>query len=522
VAEILEQQVGVPAVELLAYHFGRSGEQQKALRYLELAGDRAREQAALDAAAGYYRDVVARLDALGRTADVVRVREKLGDVLAAAMQTGAALEVLEQAAAALRRRGDVESLGRVLARIGWTYYLRATVADCEAGIACLQPVLAALEARGPSQSLAAVYRALSAIHSNLGTFDQGLAAAERAAAVARALDDDSLLAEAELWRGYALTQLGQVAAGLAVMEECGKLAEAVGNVTIQCYVQWATAAFYEQRGEFARARQAAGHGLTIGERLADSHAILHSTIRLGAVAFFDGHWAQARRYFERLNTPTDRNSDWTRGAQLLELGRLCMAEGAWEQATRHLEDCTSFTRDCGDLIMVRLAQSYLAERDLLQGRPEMALARLAPLLDRAGVQEDVVTRHVLPVLAWTHLESGQTDEAARVIADAIRRAREGTYRLTLVGALRVQALVALRQGTVQSAVDALEEGLQLARAMPYPHGEGRLLEVYGRLQMAHGHLEAARERLVAALAIFRQLGAHKDVERTEQMLAALG
>jgi hypothetical protein len=57
--------------------------------------------------------------------------------------------------------------------------------------------------------------------------------------------------------------------------------------------------------------------------------------------------------------------------------------------------------------------------------------------------------------------------------------------------------------------------------MPYPHGEGRLLEVYGRLHLAGGEPTAARERLEAALAVFRRLGARKDIERTERLLATL-
>jgi hypothetical protein len=37
-----------------------------------------------------------------------------------------------------------------------------------------------------------------------------------------------------------------------------------------------------------------------------------------------------------------------------------------------------------------------------------------------------------------------------------------------------------------------------------------------------GELLAARERLNEALAIFRRLGARKDIERTEQLLATFG
>ena len=68
-------------VEALAYHYGRSDAPDKALVYLEAAGDRARAQAALAAAADYYRELAERLHALGRVHDEARIQEKLGAVL---------------------------------------------------------------------------------------------------------------------------------------------------------------------------------------------------------------------------------------------------------------------------------------------------------------------------------------------------------------------------------------------------------------------------------------------------------
>jgi len=67
----------------------------------------------------------------------------------------------------------------------------------------------------------------------------------------------------------------------------------------------------------------------------------------------------------------------------------------------------------------------------------------------------------------------------------------------------------------------LEEGLTLAHSMPYPYAEAHLLHVYGAMHAQRGEPEPARERLEAALAIFRRLGARKDAERVEQALADL-
>jgi tetratricopeptide (TPR) repeat protein len=208
---------------------------------------------------------------------------------------------------------------------------------------------------------------------------------------------------------------------------------------------------------------------------------------------------------------------------LLDLGRLRLAQGDWEEGSRYLEESsTIFERwGWGQRFALRAAQSLLAERDILVGHPDVARGRLVPLLDRDGVEEHLVTTSVLPVLAWAYLELGDMDRGAQLVADAIRRARAQNYRLGLAEALRVQAMLALRQGRWEEAERALEEGLALARSMPYPRGEGRLLQVSGEMHAQKGEPEPARERLEAALAIFDRLGARKDAEWTQQAITDL-
>ena len=63
--------------------------------------------------------------------------------------------------------------------------------------------------------------------------------------------------------------------------------------------------------------------------------------------------------------------------------------------------------------------------------------------------------------------------------------------------------------------------MALARSMPYPYAEARLLHMYGRLHIQKGEPQAAREQLEAARAIFARLGARMDTERVEQALDVL-
>src|SRR5262249_15183405 len=119
---------------------------------------------------------------------------------------------------------------------------------------------------------------------------------------------------------------------------------------------------------------------------------------------------------------------------------------------------------------LRWTQMTLAERDLLDGYPYEACARLEPLLDRGRYQETDVTR-LLPFLAWAYLELGEEPRAQATAHQAIARARAQHMCPALSDGLRVQALLSVRQHCWGEAQGTLEEALMLCRAMPYPWAE---------------------------------------------------
>jgi predicted ATPase/DNA-binding XRE family transcriptional regulator len=114
VAEVLEATVPAPAVSVLAYHYAQSDEQDKAIVYLERAGDVARARYAQTEAESAYREVIARLETLGRGAQAAAVNEKLGMMLALQARYDEALVTLEQTGEVYRMEGDLEGEVRAL------------------------------------------------------------------------------------------------------------------------------------------------------------------------------------------------------------------------------------------------------------------------------------------------------------------------------------------------------------------------------------------------------------------------
>jgi tetratricopeptide (TPR) repeat protein/transcriptional regulator with XRE-family HTH domain len=520
VAEALERGPGEPPAEALAYHFGRAGEPEKEIVYLERAGARAETMRALSEAEGYYRELVARLDGLGRADDAARAREKLGSVQRTAARYEPALVVLQQALERYRSSHDVDGLGRAGAQIGWVHALRGTPKE---GILTLKPVLDTIDddREHPSGGLAAGYVALAQLYFASGQYSEQLAAAKRAAELARAAGDSRTLAVAEGRRGVALYQTGQSAEAGRALEEAVRLNEMVGDMWSLCSalnnVGWA----YENEGAFEKSMACVQRGLEVAEGMGDTEEIAFMTYRRGENAFYLGLWRQARSDYERAASLIHQlGSSWAAAYIQFELGRLSLAEGQSSAALRCLDEALALAERSGDLQALRYAQSMLAERDLLEGRPESARVRLLPLLDRPG-QEEVFVTLFLPLLAWAHLALGNIEEAVAMIEQSISRASAMNLRLALVDALRVQAMLATHQGRWPEAEAASEQALSLAREMRYPYAEVKVLYDSGLMSVQQGKPAQAREQFEAARAICGRLGERLYAEHVEQALAHL-
>jgi tetratricopeptide (TPR) repeat protein/transcriptional regulator with XRE-family HTH domain len=520
IGEALERDEAAP-VEALAYHHARGGDEGKAIRYLEAAGQAARAEYAHAAAAGYYRELGERLERLGRIPAAARARESLGSLLRTMAHFDAAVAELEQAVDGYWRAADPDGVCRSMAMIGRLY---AVTGRQDEGVRRLRQLLESVEAGGSRPaSLAAIYAALARLYELSGRHGDEVTTAERAITLARQAGDDRLLAEVSELRGWALLQLGRSEEAQRVLTEAIPLAEASGELEALAWSHSDLLFLQTLRGDFATARLHGARGFEVATRRGDPAQIVWMAQIRAFPAIHTGEWALARQGFEQAVALAGReHSSHGSAYASMWLGWLCLVEGRWDEACAHLEESTHITEGNHDVPALRLAQSLLAELDVLEGRPERARARLLPLLDAPDQQDLYVTFPLLPTLAWAELEAGDVAAAAELAGQAIDRARQQTFRLALVHALWVQMLVLTRQGRWQEATRALEEGLALTRGMGHPYYEGRLLQAGGQLHRRTGEPEAAREHLAMALAIFRRLGAHEDSERTERLLATLG
>lgn len=161
-----------------------------------------------------------------------------------------------------------------------------------------------------------------------------------------------------------------------------------------------------------------------------------------------------------------------------------------------------------------IEMAFAARKEGAQARRELA-ERAAGLVHDAG---DVVAESsVLGLLAWTHLQDGEPDEARVLLARAGSLCRD-------VGYGRGVAQVELRRVQLELEHGSREEALEIARSvLEFTVGSGDLVgQAYAHRWLAAAHLaageiEAGRESLVRSLALAGALGLHGLHEQLEQL-----
>jgi hypothetical protein len=309
---------------------------------------------------------------------------------------------------------------------------------------------------------------------------------------------------------------------MAIAEALIPLAEAAGDLARLSHTLHLLVWLHGGRAEYDQSRRYLAQARAIAERRGDTVLLAMLDCAAGWAALHTGAWEQARAYFgHAVSLGSAGGPSRASKEPLIALAQLSLLTGAREDVERYLRESQAIGASNNVEWARRMEEILLAQRALVEGQPEEARARLTPLLATAD-QEPFVIGAVLTTLARAHLDLGEAGQAALLVSHELAEARRRHWRLDLVEALWLQARVATHQEDWEGARAALNEGLDLARRLPYPHAEGRLLHLYGTVHIEQREPRLAREKLEAALTIFRHLGARTDAQEVERAMTDLG
>jgi len=343
-------------------------------------------------------------------------------------------------------------------------------------------------------------------------FEAALGHAEQTLAIGTRLGDRDLMALGLQDRGRILIATGQVAEGLALMDEATVAAVSgeLGPLTtgiIYCNIISACEgiADYRRAGEWNEA----------AKRWCDRQAIAGfpglCRVHRAAIMRVRGAWAEAEREAVRAcEELRDFNLNYA-AAAFYELGEVRLRLGNLRDAAEAFRQAHELGRD---------PQPGLSLLRFAEGRTDAALKSITAAL--ADDSLDRLTRaRLLPAQVEIARAAGET-ETARMAVEELEALAKGYGTPALeASALCARGMLQLAQGDHAGARRSLRRGYRLWHEVEAPYEAARARVALAAACRAEGDGDAATLELEAARSVLERLGAELDARRVGQLLSEL-
>jgi tetratricopeptide (TPR) repeat protein len=315
--------------------------------------------------------------------------------------------------------------------------------------------------------------------------------------LAQVWDKRGNLQEAQNWLRQALAQLDRVRGSMPEL-----------RAQIYSDLGWLSL----RRGDLAAAKDWLEQGLALVVDT-EHYGVLSSVLnRLGAVYYNRSEWQQAASYVERALDLREKLGDIVGYARSINnLGILKQASGDWDGALADYQRAVEMHERIGEVEGLALACTNLGVVYTDRGewdKAEENLQRSFAIAQRVAHGYELAQAHMN--LGRLYLLQSRWADCARHLNAAIPLYEEvGAHaNLNLNDAFYLQSTLNLEQGQIQVARQWAARSHDLLRTVTATNDEGsvewgRYQQIVGRIALATGELNAAREHFDRSITIFR-------------------
>ena len=442
----LEKRLGDEAAGVLALHFERAGDHERAFRYARLAGDTALRGLAPAEAAAAYRRALEAGRMLGVSArERSALWEALGDAHAqlgelaaghhafAAARRLAADEPVRLAGLMLRHAELSVEAGRIRPGVRWALRGLRT--------------LAAAEGRDVAAARVRLTAMLATLRQRQGRAAEAIALCRAAIPAAEAAGEDRALAHACYVLDWALVESGR-AAEATHSDRALEVYRRIGDVGREAAVLNNAGGFAYREGRWSEAMALYVQGAEASARSGNGANAAFGDCNVGELLSDQGHWEEAEMLLRRARQVwRGTGYEWGVAYATAQLGRLAARAGREGQALTRLLDARARFRALGVEGDVQFAEALLAEAAAFAGDGDTARRAADRLLGEpdAGLLEPLLHR----VRAFALAQEGEVEAAASALRAALDAARaQGQDYETLVA---LDALATLTRGDTGAA-----------------------------------------------------------------------
>jgi transcriptional regulator with XRE-family HTH domain/tetratricopeptide (TPR) repeat protein len=506
VLERLPERKRQERVAELAWHFVQGDEPERALTYSLQAGDAAETVFAHGDAEMQYLTAIALARELGDKPREAQALERSGAVLYGAGREQEQIETLEKAQRVYASLGDLEGEGRAVAAIALAL---GELQRWEEAIDRVRRMLERFDGLPASPAQFALQEMLAGHLWHRGSYVEALAPAYGALALARDLGDQRFIGRAEGRRGLVLSALGRQEEAWDAYMTAIRLAEKVEDLdSLQRTLNNASLTALA-RGDIATYDRYRERRLEIVRRIGSPRYIVLALRNLGDDAQLRGDMARWRACVEEA-VAVSRTSDDFRTAAFSTMvqGSFASFAGDDEGARRHFEEAVVEAERVGAHEIAQDSQRSLSTHEMINGQCEEAAARLLATIEHPDIHGHI-RGFCLLELAFAYLGMS-SQEGTRLAEATLVDERTELAGLHVAQAtpswLTIKAWLAARHGDRQEAGRLLEHAYAIHRRTGFVLDLAGTLLRHGVILRELGDPNAAREKLLEAIELYRQMG----------------
>ncbi|MEU8820311.1 tetratricopeptide repeat protein [Actinoplanes sp. NPDC048796] len=450
-------------VDVLAFHYARTGRVDKQRFWYRAAGDRAKaifaneaatyyygrllpllpraEQAELHIEIGtvhqhtgewseaedHYRRAMLVAGATGRADIVAAGQRQLGDLLMYTHSYAESVTWLERAIAGFESLGDEAGLSRTMDRLTFALYRQGSYPEA---LAMAERHLALATRRADLSAMSAALGHIGLVHLNSGRLEEARDHLRRSLTEADRAGDRHRILHTAGNLGWAAMRARDHAQAIASYRQAMEVAREIGARHEANVIAGNVGEIYRKEGDYARARKCAMRSLRVAVELRDTSSMADQVAELAAITAGEGRPGEAQRLLERaiemaraLDAPYFL-CDW-----LHRLARLHLAEDRPAVAERLNSEALRVAEEHGE--RDTLVSAFIMSVRLRAVAGEIDAARAAETLREAATRwtEPHERAAVLDAVWQADPEDTEArDTAADIYRTLYRRAPSVDYR----------------------------------------------------------------------------------------------
>jgi len=477
--------------DTLANHFLLGGVKEKAVEYLEKAGDRKRELYLNEEAISLYTQSLGLLDKSEKLRSA-RIYEKLGNIyeligeydsarqayrtmarsagkellwkVKASVATAKldisrglfdeAVDLLNRAGKALKRlkKPGVDAkieLANVLRIECWVYRIKGRVNKAEEkgleAIAILKSIkhLEGEKGYNAKHVLLLAHHALAIVYSFKGEYDRAIHLLEEALIIAEDLGNRRALGDAYNNLGTIYRTQGRFEQAINAFSNKLEISRELGDKSGIGIAYCNLGNVYENKGEYEKAINFHNDYLKISEELGNKHGIGQAAHNLGVAYWKKGEYGRAIKSLEKSLRISEELGDKRMVSLTLEaLGEVYASRFEFPKAVKLFNGCLRMSRKLGDKWSVGSASyhlGYIYTRISEPRKAEKYLSTAKDIFEKIG--NKVAIGNTYTVISELRIQQNRFEEALHFANAALKLAEETNSTEMKITALKNTALV---------------------------------------------------------------------------------